>query len=520
MLPPLLALLPLALLLAPVAAAATAAAPVAGASAAPADPAAVVLSADGKARFTVLGAQLLRLEFSESGKFDDRQSLSFVNRRLPVPAFNHSTVAGVLRLQTGSLLLSYAAAAPPPPPPPRPDKARFCDGLTMHRPRCSQFPPPRGGSSAGSCLPYRSPSAPHGLATDTAGCCAACLAAPDCNTWAYTVDNTTATGGGPDAAATCFLYTTIVSVEHSAANDVVGGNFLPPPATGFRTGELRVRSLAGVTPAFDWRFGTVDAGNLLGTATALDNIEGPIELNCSDRVGAGDHTPNGGMNIGCDLGPLSRDGWAVLDDSLRPRLDPATQWVAPPPPQSDRYTDLYFFGFGHEYKQALRAYTSVAGAAKAPPRFALGVWWSRYWPYTAEDLEDIARGYAEHSIPLDVLVSDMAWHYHGEKPVSWAGYTWGKQLFPNPSGFLEQAAQAGLNLTLNLHLDPVDPANEDPAHYAAFATKLGLSPSANLTIPSQQSAPFTGTVAEEITKSKEFATAYLELLDEMGTNWW
>jgi alpha-glucosidase len=43
-----------------------------------------------------------------------------------------------------------------------------------------------------------------------------------------------------------------------------------------------------------------------------------------------------------------------------------------------------------------------------PPRFALGVWWSRYWPYTAEDLEDIARGYASHSIPLDVLVSDMA----------------------------------------------------------------------------------------------------------------
>ena len=103
----------------------------------------------------------------------------------------------------------------------------------------------------------------------------------------------------------------------------------------------------------------------------------------------------------------------MLDDSLRPRLDPESQWVTPPPPVSvltDRYTDLYFFGFGHDYKQALRAYTSVAGGAKAPPRFALGVWWSRYWPYTAEDLEDIARGYAEHSIPLDVLVSDMAWH--------------------------------------------------------------------------------------------------------------
>ena len=105
-----------------------------------------------------------------------------------------------------------------------------------------------------------------------------------------------------------------------------------------------------------------------------------------------------------------------------------------------------------------------------------------------------------------------------------AGWTWtrsgGKQLFPSPSGFLNSASQAGLNLTLNLHLEPVDPANEDPAHYATFAKKLGFAPSANLTIPSTQSAPYVGTVAEEITKSKEFATAYLELLDEMGTNWW
>ena len=278
------------------------------ARAAAADPAAEVVSADGRARITVLGAQLLRLEFSESGKFDDRQSLSFVNRKLPVPVFNESTdSAGVLRLQTDSLLLTYAAAAPPSPPPPRPDPKRFCDGLAIHKPRCTHFP--AHSSSADTCVPFRSPSAPHGLAVDTAGCCAACLAAPDCNTWAHT--------GSPDAtdvsaAATCFLYTTIVAVERAGPNDIMGGYFLPAPATGFRTGELRVRSLAGVTPAFDWRFGMVDAGNLLGTATALDNIEGPIELNCSDRIGAGDHTPNGGMKIGCDLGPLSRDGWAVL----------------------------------------------------------------------------------------------------------------------------------------------------------------------------------------------------------------
>ena len=56
----------------------------------------------------------------------------------------------------------------------------------------------------------------------------------------------------------------------------------------------------------------------------------------------------------------------------------------------------------HDCSLAYNIY--IICARTRPPRFTLGVWWSRYWPYTAEDLEDIARGYATHSIPLDVLV--------------------------------------------------------------------------------------------------------------------
>ena len=156
----------------------------------------------------------------------------------------------------------------------------------------------------------------------------------------------------------------------------------------------------------------------------------------------------------------------------------------------------------------------ISGPAPVPPRFVLGVWWSRYWPYTAEDLEDIARGYHEHvsptpkhtqsttaahtphtphtltdvdacqptlsvvarvqSIPLDVLVSDMAWHYHGESPVDWGGYTWSPQLFPQPDALLDSMKKWGLNITLNLHLKAIDPTAEDPAHYLQFAKDLGL----------------------------------------------
>jgi len=40
---------------------------------------------EGKARFTVLAPQLIRMEFDTLKKFEDRASLSFVNRNLTKP---------------------------------------------------------------------------------------------------------------------------------------------------------------------------------------------------------------------------------------------------------------------------------------------------------------------------------------------------------------------------------------------------------------------------------------------------
>ena len=50
-----------------------------------ADPHAVVTL--GHARFTVLTSQLVRMEWSADGKFEDHASLVFLNRKLPVPHF-------------------------------------------------------------------------------------------------------------------------------------------------------------------------------------------------------------------------------------------------------------------------------------------------------------------------------------------------------------------------------------------------------------------------------------------------
>ncbi len=70
-----------------------------------ADPAAVVVV--GHARFTVLTSQLVRLEWAEDGQFEDRPSLVFINRRLPVPTFSTRTEGGGTIIDTGRLRLRY-----------------------------------------------------------------------------------------------------------------------------------------------------------------------------------------------------------------------------------------------------------------------------------------------------------------------------------------------------------------------------------------------------------------------------
>lgn len=69
------------------------------------DPRAIVIS--GHARFTVLTPRLIRMEWSEDGKFEDHASLVFINRRLPVPDFKAATAGDSLNIKTNQLSLRY-----------------------------------------------------------------------------------------------------------------------------------------------------------------------------------------------------------------------------------------------------------------------------------------------------------------------------------------------------------------------------------------------------------------------------
>ena len=228
----------------------------------------------------------------------------------------------------------------------------------------------------------------------------------------------------------------------------------------FTARNLSVELVVAGTPV-TWRPGTADTGNLRGTTRTLDEVKGATSL---------------------EPGLVSRDGWVVVDDSARPLFDDADwPWVVERPTR--KALDWYMFGHGHDYKAALGDFVRVAGRIPMPPRFAFGLWWSRFWSYSDQELEDLVREFESHDVPLDVLVIDMDWHltfgtrwWENTKDQSghsrgWTGYTWNPTLFPDPEGFLAWCDRHGLRTTLNLH--PASGVQPHEKAYPEMARAMG-----------------------------------------------
>ena len=248
-----------------------------------------------------------------------------------------------------------------------------------------------------------------------------------------------------------------------------------------------------------WRPGDTDDGNLFGTIRTLDEVKGATSL---------------------EPGILSRNGWTVIDDSERPLFDNSEwQWVIPR--TEGKRQDWYFFGYGHDYKKALHDFTRVAGKIPLPPRFAFGVWWSRYWAYTDQELKQLVHEFEMHDVPLDVLVIDMDWHetfglrWHQKRRdqagqrLGWSGYTWNKILFPDPNGFLAWCKKQGLKITLNLH--PASGVQPHEEKYPDMAQVMGIDPATKKYVPFD-------------IVDKKFAENYFKILhhplEEQGVDFW
>lgn len=256
----------------------------------------------------------------------------------------------------------------------------------------------------------------------------------------------------------------------------------------FSASGLRVK-LRGTYSGWrdSWHYGD-GAPGLPGTMRTLDQIDGETPLGpsvLSHKAGIAAYDDSGTILLG-------EDGW------IAPRR-PGTR-------------DLYIFAYGTDYRAALRAFYRVSGPQPLLPRFALGTWWSRYHRYTAEEYLQVIDDLTAYGVPLSVAVIDMDWHIV-DIPAGlgsgWTGYTWNRDLFPDPAGFLEALHERGLKVTLNVH--PADGVRRHEEAYERMARRLGVDPA------SGQGLLFDAT-------DPEFVEAYLEEvhhpLEEEGVDFW
>lgn len=314
-----------------------------------ANPKAIVVS--GNARFTVLTPEMIRLEYSDVGQFEDRATFTVINRDLDVPKFQTSEDETFFFLETDKLRLKY-----------------------------------RKGTN-----PRTVPASATNLS---------------------------------------------ITMNH------MGREVL-------------------------WYPGKPDPMNLKGTCRTLDGCNGDNK------------------KFELENGLISRSGWAVIEDSwtsarpdgsrsfaLEPNKELGYDWWAE---RKDPHAmDVYFLGYGNNYKKALSDFTLIAGKIPLPPAYVFGYWYSRYASYSSDDYRSIMRDLSDNDIPADVMILDMDWHWNGDANSQsggiggWTGWSWNTNLIPDPKGLLNEIHGRNFKVALNLHPADGVSSHESPEYFYAM----------------------------------------------------
>lgn len=235
-----------------------------------------------------------------------------------------------------------------------------------------------------------------------------------------------------------------------------------------------------------WRFGD-EIKTLKGTARTLDNADGEIPL---------------------EEGILSKTGFSVLDDSKSCLIQPDGSLKVR---EDEESKDIYFFAYGLDYKKCLKDFLAITGLPPLLPRWALGNWWSRYHRYTEREYLELMKEFKKRGIPLSVAMIDMDWHWteiDRDIGSGWTGYSWNKNLFPEPKKFLEKLHAQNLKVSLNVH--PAEGVGRHEDAYKNMKKALGQADDGK-------------TVPFDIT-NPDFVEAYFDFLhhplEKEGVDFW
>ena len=213
--------------------------------------------------------------------------------------------------------------------------------------------------------------------------------------------------------------------------------------------KINVSGNFGTTSSV-WHYGDKNE-SLKGTVRTLDTIDGATELG---------------------EGVVSKKLWSFIDDSKSMLLVDDDFVIR----EDEEAIDIYFFGYGLDYKEALRDFYKLSGATPLLPRYSLGNWWSRYYKYTDKSYLELLERFKREDIPFNVAVLDMDWHItdvDSKYGTGWTGYTWNKEYFKEPEKFLKELHERGYKITLNVH--PADGVRAFEDSYKEFAKFMGVN---------------------------------------------
>jgi len=451
----------------------------------PAAQAASNVVVDGHARFEVLTPTLIRLEYAGDDRFQDAATFTALTRGMPVPAFTTNVANGFREIHTAGLTLRYRQGGGPftaantsiqlagTNVTGAPAFPSYCVFGTA----CQAENGLLGGtaSTAYDHQNYTGSGFLAGLTSTGASLTQDVSAIPGAGTYQLAVRYANAVGG--DGQSTTRTLSTIVD---GAAGPTLT---LPPSGSwdtwstasvsinlGAGTHSVRIAQNAGNS-------GNVNLDSIAVTpaGAAFPSPEGTL---LSTGYGAGPKNVLGGWDRSLDNpeavptpehpGILNRDGWYLLDDTRTALLNADRSITDRPSHGTQPYQDGYLFGYGQNYKQGLGDLNALTGGAALLPQSAYGVWYSRYFAYTAADYQNsLLPTFRSTFTPIDWLVTDTDW----KSPSQWNGWNWNPALFPDPAGFMNWTRQQGLSVSLNIHPSI---ANNDPKFAAANAQAGGL----------------------------------------------
>ena len=444
--------------------------------AAQAAPAATVTAGD--ARFELLGAGLIRMEYAPSGRFEDAPTVNALRRRFAVPSFHVTRSDGWLTITTSAATLRYRLGSGPFTP--ANTSLQFGHGGHSHTvvPQWENECPFDQVCDAGAALLSNGAS----IATDHAG-------------YDSIAGFISGLGQGNQAAADWKVLgapsgPATVTVRYANSIGALGG---PAPRTIDLTvngKDVQTLTLPATSSWDDWSTVTAKVTLAAGDDTvgllcaAADSCN--VNLDTVSVAPAGSPAPSqptmnylGGYTRGFDTatygpryncpagtptasqctaalpdmhpGILDRAGYRLLDDTQSAVWTP-DGWATARPSGGDAQ-DGYLFVYGHDYARALRDLERLTGPSPLLPESTFGVWYSDYYPYTTSDYENsLVPAFRTNRVPLDTLSVDTDW----KSPNQWDGWEWNPALFPDPRAFLTWAGQQGIHVTLNVHSSIAD----------------------------------------------------------------